>query len=85
MFSIPSFSKILVFLAIIALVWVGFRLVGRLDQARKQEARRQKDGGRVRGAGRQRPEVEETVRCRVCGAFVAARGATSCGRADCPY
>jgi uncharacterized protein len=85
MFSIPSISKILVFLAIIALVWVGFRLIGRLDQARKQEARRQKDGGRVRGASRQRPEVEETVRCRVCGAFVAARGATSCGRADCPY
>lgn len=85
MFSIPSFSKILVLVAIIAIVWYGFRLVGRLDQARKQETRRHKQGGRAQDATRQHPGVEETVRCRVCGAFVAARGATSCGRADCPY
>jgi len=85
MFSIPSLSKILVLVAIIALVWFGFRFIGRLDQARKQEVRRQKQGGRAADATRQHAGVEETVRCRVCGAFVAARGATSCGRADCPY
>lgn len=84
MFSIPSFSKILVFVAIIALVWFGFRLIGRLDQARKQEVRKAARGA-ASGAKTQRPTVEETVRCRVCDAFVAARGATSCGRADCPY
>jgi uncharacterized protein len=84
MFSIPSLGKILVFVAVIALVWIGFRLVGRLDQARKQQMRTAARG-QTEGGKKQRPAVEETVRCRVCDAFVAARGATSCGRADCPY
>lgn len=80
MFSLPSLSKILVFVAIIAIVWFGFRLIGRLDKARQQAARKP-----APERAKPRPSVEETVRCRVCDAFVAARGATSCGRADCPY
>ncbi len=80
MFSLPSLSKILVFAAIIAIVWFGFRVIGRLDKARQQAARKP-----AAERARPRPAVEETVRCRVCDAFVAARGATSCGRADCPY
>lgn len=82
MFSIPSFSKLLVLAAIIAAVWMGFRLVGRLDKARKDEARRQARGG---AAAKPRADVEETVKCPVCGAYVAARGAGFCGRPDCPY
>lgn len=79
MFSIPSLSKLLVLVAIVAAVWFGFRLVGQLDKARK-EARR-KEGIKAKA----RPSVEETVRCPTCDAFVAVRGATSCGRGDCPY
>ncbi len=82
MFSIPSFSKLLVLVVIVAAVWIGFRLIGRLDQARKQEARRQAPGSRKE---KPRVDVEETVKCGVCGAYVAARGASSCGRPDCPY
>jgi uncharacterized protein len=81
MFSIPSFSKLLVLAIIVAAVWFGFRLIGRLDQARKQAARPQPEGVKAKA----RPSVEETVRCPTCDAFVAARGATSCGRTDCPY
>lgn len=80
MFSIPSFGKILVFVAIVALVWYGFKLVGRLDQQRKKAVARQKERPTKTASA-----VEETVRCRVCGAYVATRGATSCGRPDCPY
>lgn len=80
MFSIPSLGKILVLVAIIALVWYGFKLVGRLDQQRKEAVRRREDRPAKPG-----PRVEETERCRSCGAFVAASGATSCGRPDCPY
>jgi len=29
--------------------------------------------------------AEDMIACRVCGAYVPARGARSCGRADCPY
>lgn len=81
MFSIPSLSKLLVLVAIIAVVWFGFRLISRLDQARKQQA----PARRPSGGGRARQGVEETVQCPVCSAYVAARGAGSCGRADCPY
>ncbi len=80
MFSVPSLSKLLVLAAIIALVWFGFRLVGRLDRARKQQARAPQPG-----AGTARQGVEDTVKCRACGAYVAARGAVACGRPDCPY
>ena len=30
-------------------------------------------------------ETEDLVQCPKCGAYVAARGASSCGRDDCPY
>jgi len=30
-------------------------------------------------------QIEETVKCRVCGAYVPAQGATSCGQPGCPY
>lgn len=84
MFSIPSLSKLLVLVAIIALVWFGFRVISRLDQARRQQAAapRPRSGRQAREA---RQGVEETVKCPVCSAYVAARGADSCGRADCPY
>jgi len=80
MLSVPSFSKILVLIAIIALVWVAFRVVGRLDQARKQQARTPRPSGSESRRG-----VEEMVECKRCGTYVPARGASSCGRADCPY
>jgi uncharacterized protein len=30
-------------------------------------------------------EVEDLVKCGACGAYVASRSATSCGRPDCPW
>jgi len=32
-----------------------------------------------------RLDVEETVQCRTCGAYVPTHGATNCGKAGCPY
>ncbi len=86
-----SIQKLLVLAAIIAAVWYGFKLIGRLDQARKAEAKSR--GGSVgKGAGsaaqrRAEPEsqAEDMVLCEVCEAYVPARGKTNCGRADCPY
>lgn len=75
MFGLPSPSKLLVLIAVVAIVWYGFKLVGRLDAARKSVAKGDDDS---RGG-------VDTVSCAVCGAYVAADGATSCGRADCPY
>lgn len=83
-----SIQKLLVLVGIIAAVWYGFKLVGRLDAARKMTARnkpRARDD-KVSGAASRDAvgEVEEMERCDACGAYVAA-GAGACGRDDCPY
>ncbi len=93
-----SIQKLLVLAAVIGAVWYGFKFVGRLQQARDAEA---KAGGGAKGgnlgdhlrdwvAGRKGGanaggEAEDLVQCPKCGAYLAARGATSCGRSDCPY
>ena len=79
-------GKLLVLAAIIAAVWYGFKMVGRLDAAR-----RDRPGGndRVRrrggGPGDAPPKVEETVQCPVCDAYVVASSTSPCDRPDCPY
>ena len=93
-----SIQKLLVLAAVIGAVWYGFKFVGRLQQARDAEAKA--GGGAKRGnlgdqlrdwvAGRKGGadaggEAEDLVQCPKCGAYLAARGATSCGRSDCPY
>ena len=85
-----SIQKLLVLAAIIAAVWYGFKFIGRLDQARKAEAKAKKRGERGAGAtaaARQEPEpqAEDMVLCQVCNAYVPARGGSNCGRPDCPY
>ncbi len=73
-----SLQKLLVLAAIIAAVWYGFKLIGRLDRARK--TRLETAGKSAAPAG-----VEDMERCAACDTFVAARDAASCGRDDCPY
>ncbi len=78
MFGLPSLSKLLVLFAVIMVVWYGYKLVARLEDARKAKAK-----------GRQELKAEagsmETVKCSVCGIFLAADGLSNCGREGCPY
>ncbi|MFQ5764385.1 MAG: hypothetical protein ACE5GT_05610 [Rhodospirillales bacterium] len=80
-----SITKLLFTVAVIALVWYGFKWVGRMQVKREHDARerlrREAAGPAHPGAG----DAEEMVRCAACGAFVAASGAKNCGREDCPY
>jgi len=78
-----SLGKLLLFGLLVAVVWFGFRYMSRVDAIRRtlrEELKR-----------RQRPqkpvsvEAEDLVKCAPCGAYVSARSATSCGRADCPW
>ena len=79
-----SLSKLVVLAAIIALVWYGFKWVGRVNRLREErEARAGAAGAKVEDGGGQ--GVEDMVKCEVCGTFVAARGARHCGREGCPY
>lgn len=41
--------------------------------------------GRNARARNPRIEAEDMVACKICGTYVAANGARSCGRADCPF
>ncbi len=94
-----SIQKLLFTVAVVVAVWYGFKWVGRMKQIRDKEAkdRLRRDaqsgnkggnggGGASGGApGEPHADAEEMVECAVCGAFVAVRGAKSCGLDDCPY
>ena len=67
-----SLAKILLLAAVIAMVWIGYRWLAR---ARKISAE----------AEQPRLAVEPTVKCPICGVFVAPRSARGCGRTGCPY
>lgn len=86
-----SLQKLLVLAAIVGAVWYGFKLVSRLQEARKLDEKGAGGGQReslwrratrARSGGAQ--AAEDMVRCPTCGTYVA-RGSASCGRADCPY
>lgn len=88
-----SLTKILFTVAVIVIVWQGYKWLGRMQTRRdaiaRENARGSGRGGRAAaaaGAAAPSPaEVEDMVECTVCGAFVPARGAVSCGRGECPY
>jgi len=88
-----SLQKLLLLAAIIAAVWYGFKFVARLQDARDADAGksrrppRRAAGARTakRAGGDAAEDVEDMVQCPVCDAYVPARSASNCGRADCPY
>jgi uncharacterized protein len=82
MFSMPSLSKILILVAIISAIWFGFRLLGQLDRQRRDVARKEKDRARARGSAPR--QVDDMVKCEVCGTFIA-RGSGDCGQPNCPF
>jgi len=71
-------GKLLVLIAVVAIVWYGWKYVNRLGQVSAEERRR---APRRKGASL---PTEDMTKCRVCGAYVTA-AATNCGRPDCPY
>jgi uncharacterized protein len=84
MFGLPSLQKLIVLALIVALVWYGFRFLGRLQAARKAEARlREAEGGRpAKKSARDASQatVEDLVPCPSCGSYVRAGSTCSCGR-----
>lgn len=76
-----SFAKILVLAVIVTAVWYGFRWLER------RKANPPSVSAKAKSASGTGPEIgaQDTVKCPQCDAFVVAKGAKSCGRADCPY
>lgn len=87
-FSLP---KILFTIAVIALVWYGFKWFTRYQEVQAEGRKSVNSGRRGASAGRKPAEpagdaaAEEMVACSACGTYVVAKGARSCGRGDCPY
>jgi hypothetical protein len=75
-----SFSKLVVLIILIMVVWYGFKHFSRVDKVRRDAPR-----GKAPAGGPRRVEAEDMTKCSVCGAYVAARGASNCGRSDCPW
>jgi membrane protein implicated in regulation of membrane protease activity len=81
-FSLP---KLIFTVLVVVVVFYGFKAVSQLQERReRQVASRGKSGGGGKAAKRS-AGVEDMVACDVCGTFVPARSARSCGRGDCPY
>ncbi len=70
-----SIAKLIVLAAVIALVWYGFKWMGR----------RRAGGGGDRVADEAPAAIEDMDKCALCGTFVPAEGARDCGRDGCPY
>ena len=84
-FSLP---KLLFTILIIAVVWYGFKALGRIQERRESTERKAAPGKTARRKPppvASDPDTEDMVACPKCGTYVPARGATSCGREDCPY
>ena len=73
-------GKLLLLVLVVAAVWFGWRYVQRLQQTlAKREEPKRAPKPEPRGIA-----SEDMVKCRACGAYVAA-AAGRCGRADCPF
>ncbi len=74
------FTKILLTITVVAVVWCGFKFLGRLAELKHRAAAKPDVPPQ-----RQAVEAEVLVECRVCGTWQSAHAAKSCGRTDCPY
>jgi len=82
-----GFSKLVLLAVVVLAVWYGFKYVGRVEEVRQnlKRARDAADRAQSRARGRARIEAEDMVPCKICGTYVSAKGARSCGRPDCPW
>jgi hypothetical protein len=92
MFSF-GLAKLIFLVGILLVVIYGSRLLRHVQASRQAEDRKRGAEPRPKPAARQKPrdaeqpeaEVQDMVKCRVCGAYVASRGAQDCGQAGCPF
>ncbi len=85
-----SLAKLFVLALVVAAIWYGFKYMNRLEEVRRMlrqmQHRPQSPQTHGRSQGRAPSlKAEDLVLCRRCNAYVAAHGAGSCGRADCPW
>jgi len=80
-----GFFKLLFLAGAVAGVWYLFKMLAGPGTPPAEQREAQAPGRAPNAAARNRLEAEDMVACKVCGTYVPANGARSCGRADCPW
>ncbi len=75
--------KLLILVGLIMVVLFAFKAFEKAKKAKLKGGGGQPNVDRSDTAGE--IDAEDMVQCSVCGEYVAASGAESCGRDDCPY
>jgi hypothetical protein len=80
-------GKLFLLVVFILVIWYGFKYVNRVEEIRQSFKRAARDAAARAQARRGAPAIkaEDMVKCRACGVYVTAAGASNCGRADCPW
>jgi hypothetical protein len=82
-----SLGKLFLLVLLILVIWYGFKYVNRVEEIRQAFRKAARDAAARSSARRGTPAIkaEDMVKCRACGVYVAASGASNCGRPDCPW
>ncbi|MBT4890495.1 MAG: hypothetical protein HON65_13185 [Rhodospirillales bacterium] len=90
MFGFSLQKLIFTGLAIAAVIY-GFRWFTAMQNRSEENSRKRTTTKRSSGAAastapaNEDDDVQLMIECKPCGSYVAASGAHSCGRDDCPY
>ncbi len=81
-----SLTKLLFTAAVIALIWYGFKWVGRVQMRREAEGRaRLREGKSPAADSWAGASAHDMVKCAVCEDFVSPGATQGCDRPNCPY
>jgi uncharacterized protein len=69
-------TKILFTVILIAAVWYGFKIIGRIGAGK---------GAADEQVTKKDASAQDMKKCPVCDAYVSAAAPANCGRDDCPY
>ena len=81
MFGLPSFGKLMVLAAVLGAVWYGFKMIGRLKQARDAQER-QNSKGSTKPARNDFTDMNaplDLVQCPACRAYIPQGSKCHCG------
>jgi len=80
-----GFFKLLFLGGAVAAVWYLFKMLAGPGQQPPSEPEPQAQRPASNTGARNRADAEDMVACKICGTYVSATAARSCGRADCPW
>lgn len=78
------FTKFLLTVAVVALIWFGFRAIQRRAERRDRPPRAPSASKERFTPDMDGDSVRDLVKCPICNTWRPA-GSASCGRAECPH